>query len=39
LIFDLQDGLSEDEVTVIVFAVSWQVFRYRQGLGGVAFGN
>jgi hypothetical protein len=39
LIFDLQDGLSGENVTVIVFATSWQVFRYRQGLGGVAFGN
>jgi hypothetical protein len=39
LLFDLQDGLSDEEVAVVVFAVSWQVFRYRAGLGGVAFGN
>lgn len=39
LIFDLQDGLNLEEITVMVFATSWQVFRYRQGLGGVAFGN
>jgi len=39
LIFDLQDGLNGEEVSVIVFAVNWQVFRYRQGLGGIAFGN
>lgn len=39
LIFDLQDGLSDEEVTVMVFARNWNVFRYRQGLGGVAFSN
>lgn len=39
LVFDLQDALSDEEVTVMVFATSWNVFRYRQGLGGVAFGN
>lgn len=39
LIFDLQDGLSEEEVTIMVFARNWNVFRYREGLGGVAFAN
>lgn len=39
LTLHLQDGLGSEPVTVIVFAVSWQVFRYRQGLGGNAFGS
>jgi len=38
-IFDLQDGLSEEDVTVMVFARNWNVFKYREGLGGVAFSN
>lgn len=39
LIFDLQSALSTESVDAIVFATSWQVFRYRGGLGGIAFGN
>lgn len=39
LIFDLQDGLSDEEVTVNLYARNWNVFRYRQGLGGIAFSN
>lgn len=39
LIFDLQDALTDEEVTVMVFARNWNVFRYRDGLGGLAFSN
>jgi len=39
LTFDLQQGLSNEQVTVIVFATNWNVFRFRDGLGGVAFAN
>lgn len=39
LTFDLQQGLSNEQVTVIVFATNWNVFRFREGLGGVAFAN
>lgn len=37
LVLDLQDQLSDEEVTVIVFGRNWNVFRYREGLGGLAF--
>jgi hypothetical protein len=39
LILDLQDALSDEEVTVSVFATSWNVLRFREGLGGLAFAN
>ena len=39
LLIDLQDALSDEEVTVIVFARNWNVIRYTEGLGGVAFSN
>lgn len=32
LLIDLQDELSDEEVTVIVFGRNWNVFRYREGL-------
>ena len=38
-VLDLQDALSEEEVTVLVFARNWNVYRFREGLGGVAFSN
>jgi len=39
LIFDLQETLSEEEVSVLVFGRNINVFRYREGLGGIAFSN
>lgn len=50
LIFDLQEELFKPnadqvaagvntDVTIIVFGRNWNVFRYREGLGGVAFAN
>lgn len=39
LIFDLQDALANEEVTVRVFGRNWNLFRYREGLGGLAFAN
>lgn len=39
LIFDLQDALSEEQVTVNVYATNWNVLRFREGLGGLAFAN
>lgn len=35
----LQQALNGTDTTIIVYARNWQVFRYRQGLGGIAFGN
>lgn len=41
LLLDLQPELfdNDGEVSVIVFGRNWNVFRYRQGLGGLAFTN
>jgi len=39
LVLDLQDGLSDEEVTVMVFATNWNIFRLRDGLGGIAFAS
>lgn len=39
LIFDLQDALADEEITILVYARNWNVMRYREGLGGVAFAN
>lgn len=39
LILELQEELSDEEVSVLVFGRNWNVFRYREGLGGVAFSN
>jgi hypothetical protein len=35
LLLDLQDELSDQNVCVIVFGRNWNVFRYREGLGGL----
>lgn len=39
LILDLQSALADEEVSVIIFGRNWNVFRYREGLGGLAFSN
>jgi hypothetical protein len=39
LIFDLQDALADEDITVLVFGRNHNVFRLRQGLGGIAFSN
>lgn len=40
-VFAMQDELAADSesVNTLVFARNWQVFKYRQGLGGIAFAN
>jgi len=30
---------NQETVEIIVFARNWQIFKYRQGLGGIAFAN
>lgn len=40
-VFAMQPQLvsNNEQVETIVFARNWQIFKYRQGLGGVAFAN
>ena len=40
-VFAMQHALisANESVETIVFARNWQIFKYRQGLGGVAFAN
>lgn len=35
----LQEGLANEAVSIIVFARSWNILRFREGLGGVGFAN
>jgi hypothetical protein len=37
LILELQDELDGEQVQIIVFARNWNIFRFREGLGGIAF--
>ena len=39
LMLELQEGLAREQVTIMVFAVSYNVLRFREGLGGLAFAN
>lgn len=39
LTLTLQDGLARETVTIMVYARNWQVLRFKEGLGGVAFSN
>jgi hypothetical protein len=39
LILELQDELSQEQVQIVVFGRNWNIFRFREGLGGVAFSN
>ena len=39
LMLELQDGLAKEQVTIMVFAISYNVLRFREGLGGLAFAN
>jgi len=39
LVLEIQDALSDEELQVLVFARNWNIFRYREGLGGIAFAN
>ena len=39
LILNLQEGLGKEQVTIIVYARSWNVLRFREGLCGVAYAN
>ena len=35
LLLDLQDELCDENVCIIVFGRNWNIFRYREGLGGL----
>lgn len=37
LIFDIQEPLQKENLNIYVYGINWQVFRYRDGLGGTAF--
>jgi hypothetical protein len=39
LTLQLQENLGKEQVSVIVFARNWNVLRFREGLGGVAYSN
>ena len=39
LTLQLQDNLGKEQVTVIVFARNFNILRFRDGLGGLAFAN
>ncbi len=39
LLLDLQDELCDENTCIIVFGRNWNIFRYREGLGGLAFSN
>src|SRR5690606_38147390 len=36
LMLELQDALSTEQVQIVVFGRNWNIFRYREGLGGQA---
>lgn len=36
---ELQDEIKDEDVTCFVFGRNWNIFRYRDGLGGIAFSN
>jgi len=35
----LQDGLGREQVTVLCFARSWNILRFKEGLAGIGFAN
>lgn len=37
LILELQDDLSREDVAIILFGRNWQIYKYRQGVGGIGF--
>lgn len=39
LALQLQEGLGKEQVTVLVFARNWNILRFREGLGGLAYAN
>ena len=39
LMLELQEGLSREQTTIIIFALSYNVLRFREGLGGLAFAS
>lgn len=39
LTLTLQDGLGKEQVTVICYARSWNLMRFKEGLGGVAYAS
>jgi len=39
LILNLQEGLGKEQVTVLVFARSFNILRFREGLCGIAYAN
>ena len=39
LALQLQDSLGKEQVEILVFARSWNVLRFREGLAGLAYAN
>jgi hypothetical protein len=39
LALQLQENLGKEQVTVLVFARNWNILRFREGLGGLAYAN
>jgi hypothetical protein len=39
MILDLQHALQSEDVEVLVFGRNWNIFRYREGLAGIAFSS
>jgi hypothetical protein len=39
LSLQLQENLGKEQVTVLVFCRSWNILRFREGLGGLAYAN
>ena len=39
LALQLQESLGKEQVTVLVFARNWNILRFREGLGGLAYAN
>jgi len=39
LTLTLQDGLGKEQVTIMVFALNWNVLRFKEGLGGLAYAS
>lgn len=39
MVLELQQKLEDNDIQVVVFGRNWNIFRYRDGLGGLAFSN
>tara|TARA_B110000046_G_scaffold83623_1_gene91811 strand:+ start:1358 stop:2860 length:1503 start_codon:yes stop_codon:yes gene_type:complete len=39
MVFQLQEGLGKEQVTLLIFARNWNILRFRDGLAGLAYAN